>query len=112
MRPVLRKRQSGEQDTAQGQEIGDRRQEAGDRRLFCGCGYRQKNNNSGAGGEGRGVGTVPRQSYCSGPGHWDRDRKQSAASEQSYNDLINNNNTIEVQDDALSAGRRYHDINE
>ena len=29
MRPVLRKRQSGEQDTAQGQEIGDRRQEAG-----------------------------------------------------------------------------------
>ena len=29
MRPVLRKRQSGEQDTAQGQETGDRRQEAG-----------------------------------------------------------------------------------
>ena len=28
MRPVLRKRQSGEQDTAQGQETGDRRQEA------------------------------------------------------------------------------------
>ena len=29
MRPVLRKRQSGEQDTAQGQETGDRRQGAG-----------------------------------------------------------------------------------
>ena len=28
VRPVLRKRQSGEQDTAQGQETGDRRQEA------------------------------------------------------------------------------------
>ena len=86
MRPVLRKRQSGEQDTAQGQETGGMR-------LFYGCGYRQKNNNSGAGGEGRGVGTVPRQSYCSVPGHQDRDRKQSAASEPSYNDLINNNNT-------------------